>query len=218
MGEFPISTNFGSRNLKYTDLGSKYQNSPILENIEMPGREEVSGYEVDLNQVECVLPRDGNNSGTQIRWVNHSATQTLTVLAFANSFFERGGDATTLSWWAARSFKEFHFCWETNIDFSYVEKIKLDIVICQTVERFLPRVAEMRPNAGRRLGTWNANRLSAIAVIRAQHPEDAIVVDHDRQLACASFGICDIYVSNNLHLKPNGYAIIGPIIAPTIWK
>jgi hypothetical protein len=38
-------------------------------------------------------------------------------------------------------FTEYHFKWETDSDYSYVEEIRPDFVICQSIERFLGRVS-----------------------------------------------------------------------------
>lgn len=62
------------------------------------------------------------------------------LLVFGNSFFERGGHPKTLTWWFARMFTEFHFVWEPAFDWRYIDAVRPDIVIGQTIERFLNRV------------------------------------------------------------------------------
>ena len=80
--------------------------------------------------------------GTKFVWKNAAAPFDLKVVAFANSFFERGGTARSLSWWCCRAFREFHFIWSPDLDMGYVREVAPDWVICQTIERFLPRTPQ----------------------------------------------------------------------------
>jgi hypothetical protein len=140
--DIDLSTNFSRRKLGHGDLGSKYLGTPLLEEFWLPETSDFAQFEQGLVQEECMQPAKGRNSGIRIKWTNTSAPLALRVVAFANSFFERGGAATTLSWWASRCFREFHFLWETNVNYDYVRLVRPDVVICQTVERFIRRVAD----------------------------------------------------------------------------
>jgi alginate O-acetyltransferase complex protein AlgJ len=137
-----FSSNFSRRKLSRGDLSRKYADTSVMEHLKLPAEADFARFESGLSRQEFYIPEDSNNAGTRVRWTNDSAPLALRVVAFANSFFERGGNPTTLSWWAARCFKEFHFLWSSNIEYDYVEKHRPDLVICQTVERFLHRVAE----------------------------------------------------------------------------
>lgn len=92
--------------------------------------------------VESVTPPDRAHIGTKRVWRRDDAPFNLRVVAFANSFFDTGENASRISWWASRIFREFHFLWNPNFDFAYLQQVKPDIVIGQTIERFLPRVAK----------------------------------------------------------------------------
>ncbi|MFJ2542611.1 hypothetical protein [Microbacterium sp. NPDC087589] len=63
------------------------------------------------------------------------------MLTFGNSFFETGDFAGYLSWWGKHLFREFHFHWGPDFDWDLVDELKPDVVIGQTVERFLNKVA-----------------------------------------------------------------------------
>ena len=79
--------------------------------------------------------------GKRQSWICPNAPHRRKVIVFGNSYFEfadRGQYA--LSWWMARLFTEYEFVW-SFLDWSIVEEQKPDLVICQTVERFLHRVA-----------------------------------------------------------------------------
>ena len=92
--------------------------------------------------MEAHDPPGGGHVGTRYVWKNASAIVPMKVVAFGNSYFERGGDAGALSWWFARLFAEFHFVWDPRMDADYVAAEKPDWVICQTIERFLPSVPD----------------------------------------------------------------------------
>lgn len=79
--------------------------------------------------------------GTRIVYRNPDAINaTMKVVAFANSFFNLGSDASHVSWWFARMFGEYHFVWSPECDLAYVEATQPNIVICQTIERFLSKL------------------------------------------------------------------------------
>ncbi len=122
------------------DLGAKFLNAPFYEEVLLPRVSDSAPFEAGLRQVEFHRPDGGRHIGTRIVWKNDTAASPLTALVFGNSFFERGNTAATLSWWGARYFTNFHFVWGPDIDYDYVDKIKPDVVICQTNERFLSRI------------------------------------------------------------------------------
>jgi hypothetical protein len=73
----------------------------------------------------------------RLSWRHAEAPLPLRVLAFGNSFFERGSNCTTLSWWFKHLCREFHLVWSKDIDQTVIETLKPDLVIAQTIERFL---------------------------------------------------------------------------------
>lgn len=81
-------------------------------------------------------PEEGN-TGTLRHWSCSKAPIKKKVMCFGGSSFERAANSTTLSWWFSRLFSEFHFVWGSEPDPELIEKHSPDIVICQTVERFL---------------------------------------------------------------------------------
>jgi len=82
----------------------------------------------------------GRHTGRRLVWRTPDAPVQARVIAFGNSYFERGGSPRALSWWCARAFSEFHFCWTAEMDDDYIRAHRPDWVICQTTERFLPQV------------------------------------------------------------------------------
>lgn len=91
-------------------------------------------------EVERLEPKEGAHLGNRVVWRNANAPIQCKVVAFANSFFERGKSAIGLSWWFARFFSEFHFVWDPGMDEDYIRLVNPDVVLCQTIERFLSYV------------------------------------------------------------------------------
>jgi hypothetical protein len=120
------------------DLGERFFGRPLYE----------SDNYGDLAAIEALTPgapviAEFPPEGLQnirLVWRNPNAPSPLKVVAFGNSFFERGGGVHGLSWWFKHMFAEFHFHWRAEMDIAYVNEHKPDIVICQTVERFLPEI------------------------------------------------------------------------------
>jgi hypothetical protein len=93
--------------------------------------------------IEQEAPTRSGFTGYRQVWSCNNAPINKTLIVFGNSFcsFADWGQYT-LSWWMARWFTKFHFIWNPNVDFGYVSKVKPDIVICQTIERFLTEVPQ----------------------------------------------------------------------------
>jgi hypothetical protein len=116
------------------DLGNKYLGAKFTESVQLL----TSNCEPVL--IEQHNPPQNAHTGIMRIWKNENAPNKLKVVVFGNSFFERGGDSTSLSWWFSRLFSEFHFYWSNSCDWTIVEKEQPDVLICQTIERFLTRV------------------------------------------------------------------------------
>ncbi len=123
------------------DLAERFFGVPLFETIRLPSDAFCDAFSVGLELTEALTPPTGH-IGTRFVWRNANAAIPMKVVAFGNSYFERGGDPGGLSWWFARIFAEFHFVWDPRMDADYIAAEKPDWVICQTVERFLPLVPE----------------------------------------------------------------------------
>ncbi len=126
------------RILRASDLGAAFTGMAMHEILELPAPAHFAEAEAKLVQNEDYVPPSGQHIGSRCVWRNEGSVLPIRVVAFANSFFERGTMAMTLSWWAARWFREFHFVWSPDVDADYVDRVRPDWVICQTIERFLP--------------------------------------------------------------------------------
>ncbi len=129
---------FTAERIAVGDLAQRFFPGVALPEVYFhPDPEAVAGWP-SPELVERIDP--GRHMGTRYVWRTPGAPITARVVAFGNSFFERGGDARSLSWWFARAFSEFHFLWEAEMQQDYIDRIAPDWVICQTIERFMPQV------------------------------------------------------------------------------
>jgi len=130
-GEIDIKITPTKKRTMTGDLGTKY--TPTLYELS-------SGLKCDLDSptvVDKFKPKNGGHIGRSIKLVNPSAQIDKKVLVFGNSFFDFGGSSNQLSWWFSRIFTEFEFVWSPNLDYKKIESTQPDIVIAQTIERFL---------------------------------------------------------------------------------
>lgn len=133
---------FSDKSFQAADLGRQLIAGIDKEETDTLCHDEIAKLSAGLEVVEQLNPPDGKNIGTRIIFRRPEAPINMRVVAFANSFFERGGSTSGLTWWFARMFTEFHFVWNPDLDLSYVEATKPDLVIAQTIERFLPRIPQ----------------------------------------------------------------------------
>lgn len=90
---------------------------------EMMNREQDGGLHVGSNVVYC-------------NW-SESAIQ-KTVVLFGDSFSEYRPHL--LTGMLAETFREVHFIWSTNVDWTYVENVKPDYLVTEAAERFMNQV------------------------------------------------------------------------------
>lgn len=117
-------------------LSEKLYGIPAFEEFALlaPGLFESSQTAEEIEKIEA--PNNGF-VGTKIIWKNSSAPINKKIVAFGNSFFERGASPQGFSWWFKTFFSEFHFIWRPEMDFDYIEKVQPSAVVFQTIERFL---------------------------------------------------------------------------------
>lgn len=128
--------------LRVGDLGERYvSDGDIQELVSMYQSLHFDNVDSDIELISSFDPETGHQ-GRRRAWRNATAPIKKKVVCFGGSSFERGENSGNLSWWFARLFSEFHFIWSPNLDLSYVESVSPDIVICQSIERFLTEVPD----------------------------------------------------------------------------
>jgi hypothetical protein len=121
------------------DLGNKIGFGNVVEQCLYPVEQDWLLAQRDVRLVHRSDPASGH-IGSLRRWSCDDAPIGRRVLIFGNSMFERGGRSLTLSWWFARMFREVCFVWSPTVDMRLVAEWSPDVVVCQTVERFLGNV------------------------------------------------------------------------------
>jgi hypothetical protein len=121
------------------DLSERFFGTPLLNEVVLTSNVDPRLHDHDLTLVSELIPETGGHIGRRYIWRNSSSPSEKRVVAFGNSFFERGGGPSQLSWWFARYFREFHFIWSPDFDPDYIRKVRPELVVCQTIERFLSR-------------------------------------------------------------------------------
>ncbi len=119
------------------DLARRFFGVALYEEIDIPAIEWCGKPLEDPILEEIFEPDGGGHTGHRRVWRSPNAPFPDTAVAFGNSCFERGAHPGGLSWWFSRLFRKFHFIWSSDLDDVYVTQNRPDIVICQTVERFL---------------------------------------------------------------------------------
>lgn len=99
-------------------------------------------YCPDLNYIAPVLEFDNASNltrhfGRHVRWFNQNAKYNLNVTIVGNSFAGPGSSSRELAWWFARLFSSVTFLHMSEIPKDLSEVTSCDVLIFQTVERFL---------------------------------------------------------------------------------
>lgn len=121
------------------DLGNKIGFGNVVEQCLYPVEQDWMLAQRDVRLEQRSDPANGH-IGSLRRWSCDDAPIDRRVLIFGNSMFERGGRPLTLSWWSARMFREVCFVWSPSVNMQLVAELSPDVVVCQTVERFLGNV------------------------------------------------------------------------------
>jgi hypothetical protein len=96
----------------------------------------------ELNFIAPVSEFDNANNltghfGRHVRWTNQNAKYNLNVTIVGNSFAGPGNSSRELVWWFARLFSSVTFLHMSEIPKDIGEVSSCDVLIFQTVERFL---------------------------------------------------------------------------------
>ena len=128
-----LEVRFDAARVEIGDLAERFFGVPILESLAYPTSRQ-------LDPLQPVVKSSfGSSRRTQSGtfWRTPNAPLDLRLVVFGNSVFEHGQSPLNLSWWCVRLFREFYFFWLPETVPDAVEEIGADVVIAQTVERFL---------------------------------------------------------------------------------
>lgn len=137
---FMAETEFEGRASSYVgDLGRRFFGHPIPERIETPSGRWLEQAERRRELVDRFAPSSGH-AGRMMHWRSPNAPVDGKVLVFGNSFFGAGDIPISCNFWVSRAFREHKFVWSADMDLDLVKAEAPDLVICQTVERFMGKV------------------------------------------------------------------------------
>lgn len=91
----------------------------------------------DREILEQIWPKEGKFTGGRTVFRNRNAPFAKKIVGFGNSFMNDYESQASLGYWFSTFFQEFHLITQADIDLDYIKRIKPDVVIGQTVERFL---------------------------------------------------------------------------------
>lgn len=129
-----------SRSFSDGDLAQRFFGIPLWDEYYDPDPEFFRESEKTIANTVAYNPKKGH-LGTHMVWENNNAPIKKSVVVFGNSFFGQSANSPAkLGWWFARLFTEYHLVWKPEIDYDYLEKSKPDVVIAQSIERFLGRL------------------------------------------------------------------------------
>jgi len=94
-------------------------------------------FKAGLEMVSSYIPNWGTHVGKRYVFRNEQAPIRKKVILFGNSFFDNHTWQGSVSYWMANWFQEYHFIFTPALEENYIAEVKPDIVICQTIERFL---------------------------------------------------------------------------------
>lgn len=121
------------------DLSTRFYRLPIYNEYIEPSPSQTVQHTKSLIQTENYTSLT-KHIGSRSSWRNDGAIDSRKIIVFGNSFFGHGTMSRELSWWGRMFFREFHFVWNPDIDWNIVDRVEPDIIIGQTIERFLPVV------------------------------------------------------------------------------
>jgi hypothetical protein len=126
------------------DLSARFFGQVVAEAVAAPRSRDLDHLGSSARLIRSTEPdRGGRFVGLQRVWINESAPLDLRSVVFGNSFF--GGNprsASRCNYWFLRMFREHHFVWSPDLDYTYLDATTPDVVVCQTNERFLSTVPQ----------------------------------------------------------------------------
>jgi hypothetical protein len=88
-------------------------------------------------------PPPGRYGGRRQIFKNDMAPIRKKAVAFGNSFFEGYENQGSINYWMSIWFAEYHFCNGADVDLDYIRRESPDIVLAQTIERFMEGIPAM---------------------------------------------------------------------------
>lgn len=134
----PMSTTLARRG----DLGKYFGTLPFYERVPLAVDWDFLPHGEGVKRTAHGVADGGKHRGLWFDFTNSTAPSSKRVLVFGSSSFGPGDHSEHLSWWGKNVFSEFRMRWQQEFDWGQVEKFRPNVVVGQTVERFIGGVPE----------------------------------------------------------------------------
>lgn len=123
------------------DLGKYFSTLPFYEQFALAWDSDFAPHSEGVT----LTGSGGDGSSSQHRglWFdfeNSTAPSSKSVMVFGSSSFGPGEHSEHLGWWAKHLFSSYRMRWQSEFDWEQIERVRPDVVIGQTIERFMPKV------------------------------------------------------------------------------
>lgn len=116
------------------DIGKRFFGQDLYEKC---SRAPHPTFHAGREVLEQIWPQPGRFTGGRVVFKNDKAPFAEKVVGFGNSFMNDYESQASLGYWLSTFFREFHLVTQPDINKDYVKNVNPDIIIGQTVERFL---------------------------------------------------------------------------------
>lgn len=131
---YSISSIFNIDYISTGDIGKRIFGQDIYEICTKASN---PSFYKDREILEQIWPKPGKFTGGRTVFKNNNAPFAKKVVGFGNSFMNDFQSQASLGYWFSTFFQEFHLLTQADVDLDYIKKVNPDVVIGQTVERFL---------------------------------------------------------------------------------
>lgn len=132
----PMSTTGARRG----DLGKYFGSLPFYEQYMLAEEHDLHPYGEGVSQTANGDAGADQHEGLWFDFASTTAPSTKSVMTFGSSSFGTGDHSERLGWWAKHLFAEYRMRWQSEFDWEQIERVRPDVVIGQTIERFMPKV------------------------------------------------------------------------------
>lgn len=132
----PMSTTLARRG----DLAKYFGTLPLYEQVPSAEDRDFQPYGEGITRRAHGAAGAGQHRGLWFDFENSTAPSDKNVMVFGSSSFGAGDHSEHLGWWAKHLFSEFRMRWQAEFDWEHIEQVRPEVVIGQTIERFMPEV------------------------------------------------------------------------------
>lgn len=122
------------------DLGKYFGTLPFYEQFALARDSDFAPYGEGVTVTGSGSAGSAEHQGLWFDFKNSTAPSSKRVMVFGSSSFGPGDHSESLGWWAKHLFGDYRLRWQSEFDWEQIERVRPDVVIGQTIERFMPKV------------------------------------------------------------------------------